>query len=311
MTKAVVRAMDTVQAFVKTLNNVPPVQNFVVSGASKRGWTTWTTTAVDKRVIAMVPIVIPILNMIPNINKMWQVLGEWSFALDDYTSEGVVHFLNKPQFVEMAAVIDPYSYLSRYTNIPKYVICATGDEFFLPDGASFFWDKLPGVKYLRMMPDAEHSLADVALDVLLSISSFVHMILENKPQPRLSWKLTRSDDIAEIVVNTIDKPKSVWMWSSNTLSDNQRDFRLVICNQLPQCFNPVFWYSTELEDQGGGVYVAKQSKPLWGWTAFLIEVIYEIPSNFDPLNPLHQFKVTTEVNVVPNTLPFPPCGNNC
>ena len=50
MTKAAVRAMDTVTAYAAGLPAKVKVDRFVVSGASKRGWTTWTTAAVDDRV---------------------------------------------------------------------------------------------------------------------------------------------------------------------------------------------------------------------------------------------------------------------
>jgi PhoPQ-activated pathogenicity-related protein len=312
MTKAVVRAMDTIQEFSRTLRGVPAVENFMVAGASKRGWTTWTTAAVDKRVIAFVPIVIPILNMVPNINMMWMSLGEWTFAFDDYVEMGLLHYLNLPPFQEMANIIDPLVYASRYIDKPKYIISSCNDEFFIPDSSRLFWDQLPGPKWLRMVPDAEHSLYGQQVDVTLSISTFVHMLLENRPQPKLNWTLIRSNKSeAAIILHTETKPKSVYMWYASTLSAKHRDFRLVVCRQIPECINPVIWYFTKLEETSPGVYIARQRPPLYGWTAFLIEAIYEIPSNNDPLNPFHQFKVTTEVNIVPDILPFPNCGLHC
>ena len=42
MTKAVVRAMDTVQDFSKNKFNIE-IKKFMTAGKSKRGWTTWTS----------------------------------------------------------------------------------------------------------------------------------------------------------------------------------------------------------------------------------------------------------------------------
>lgn len=41
------------------------VEKFLVSGASKRGWTAWLVGGVDDRVVAIAPIVMDMLNFQP------------------------------------------------------------------------------------------------------------------------------------------------------------------------------------------------------------------------------------------------------
>jgi PhoPQ-activated pathogenicity-related protein len=85
MTKSAVRAMDAVTAFAASREGGgQKVSRFVVSGASKRGWTTWTTAAVDKRVVAIAPAVIDMLNVEPSFVHHWQAYGAWSEAVKDY-----------------------------------------------------------------------------------------------------------------------------------------------------------------------------------------------------------------------------------
>ena len=64
MTKAAVKALDTINFFL-TDDTLPEEleglglnpQHFVVGGASKRGWTTWTVATVDRRVVGILPTV--------------------------------------------------------------------------------------------------------------------------------------------------------------------------------------------------------------------------------------------------------------
>ena len=88
--------MDAVQAWAKEKGK-PPVTRFVVTGGSKRGWTTWLTGAVDDRVVAIAPMVIVMLNLGkqgPNQLKVW---GQYSEQIHDYVERGLMEKVADPR----------------------------------------------------------------------------------------------------------------------------------------------------------------------------------------------------------------------
>ncbi|MEO6182855.1 MAG: PhoPQ-activated protein PqaA family protein, partial [Verrucomicrobiota bacterium] len=87
MTKSAVRAMDTVTSVLGSPEGgKTKIDGFVVAGGSKRGWTTWTTAAVDKRVVAVVPLVIDVLNMEPSMLHHYAAYGFWAPSVGNYTA---------------------------------------------------------------------------------------------------------------------------------------------------------------------------------------------------------------------------------
>ena len=83
MTRAVSRAMDVVQEV--GYKNIL-IDSFFVTGASKRGWTAWTSAIADDRVMGIAPVVIDMLNVYPSFKHHWRVYGDWSPACLLYTS---------------------------------------------------------------------------------------------------------------------------------------------------------------------------------------------------------------------------------
>src|SRR3954468_13665348 len=185
MTKSAVRAMDAVTAFVVTPEGgASRVSRFVVSGASKRGWTTWTTAAVDQRVIAIAPAVIDMLNIEPSFVHHYRAYGEWSDAVKDYTQQGIMNWMGTPQFRALMKIEEPYEYRDRLT-MPKYLLNASGDQFFLPDSSRFYFDQLPGEKHLRYVPNTNHGLEKS--DAIESVEAFYASIVKGVKRPEFTW----------------------------------------------------------------------------------------------------------------------------
>ena len=220
MTKAVVRAMDTVQAFCASKEGGShKVENFIVAGGSKRGWTTWTTAAVDNRVIACSPIVIDLLNLVPSFVHHYGVYGFWAPAVNDYVEMGIMDWLTSPEFDALMAIVEPYSYRDRLVNVPRLLMNGAGDQFFVNDSWRFYWDDLEGPKYLRYAPNSGHGL-DRA-DAAGTLIAFIKSIVDGVPLPEYSWTFP-DDETIRVTTNT--KPKVVKLWQAT--NPDARDFRV-------------------------------------------------------------------------------------
>jgi PhoPQ-activated pathogenicity-related protein len=282
MTKAAVRAMDTVSSVMAKEGGGVKVEKFVVSGGSKRGWTTWTTAAVDKRVSAIIPAVIDLLNIEPSFQHHWKVYGFWAPAVKDYDQMGIMDWQGRPEYKKLMEIEEPYSYRDRL-DMPKFMVYAAGDQFFLPDSSKFYLDDLRGEKYLRYIPNTDHSLKNS--DARESMMAYYEAFLHGKARPKFYWNFEKNGDIK---VTSQDKPSAVKLWQAT--NPEHRDFRL-------EMLGPAY-KSTDLTDQGGGVYVGHVTAPEKGWTAYFVEMTY-------PSGGKYPFKFTTAVRVNPDTEPFP------
>jgi PhoPQ-activated pathogenicity-related protein len=219
MTKSAVRAMDAVTAFTASPEGgAHAVGRFVVAGASKRGWTTWTTAAVDRRVVGIAPAVIDLLNVVPSFNHHWEAYGAWSNAVKDYQEQGLLDRLNTPEFKALMRIEEPWEYRARLT-MPKLILNASGDQFFLPDSSRFYFDDLRGEKHLRYVPNADHSLA--RSDALENIHAFFATIVWNTPRPSIKWTFDRDGSIKVV---SKDRPTEVRLWQAT--NPTARSFRL-------------------------------------------------------------------------------------
>jgi PhoPQ-activated pathogenicity-related protein len=237
---------------------------------------------VDPRVKAIVPIVIDVVNVRPSMMNHFAAYGFWAPAVGNYAVQHkVMDRWDTPGMAELNKVEDPYSYRDRLT-LPKYVVNAAGDQFFTPDSSRFYWDDLKGPKYLRYVPNGDHSLRGT--DAGDSILAFYRAVVEGRPLPRFQWTMGKDGSIA---VSAETKPKAVNLWQAT--NPKARDFRLMTIGKA--------YTSSPLAPDGKGAYVARVPKPAAGWTAFFVELVFDSGDETAP------YKFTTQVQVAPDVLP--------
>ena len=282
MTKAVVRAMDTVEAFMASdAGGKIPVNQFVVAGGSKRGWTTWMTAAVDKRVVAIAPMVIDVLNVDVSMRHHYGAYGFWAPAIDEYVDHRIMQRRDEKRYKELMQIEDPFAYRNRFT-MPKCIVNSTGDQFFCPDSSQFYFDDLPGEKHLCYVPNTEHSLKDSnALETLIA---FHHTIVQGTARPEFVWSF---DDKHKVQVQCKTQPTRVVLWQA--ANPDSRDFRVDTIGKA--------YKSLELKEVADGIFEAQLLVPEKGWQASFVQCEFDVGAPVP-------MRLSTSVKILPETLPF-------
>ncbi len=265
MTKSVVKAMDALQAFSEQELKTK-LERFLISGASKRGWTSWLSAAADPRVSAICPMVIDTLNMPKQTKHQLAAYGTYSDKIDEYKERGLVPMPDTPEARKLLSMVDPYSFRDRLT-VPKLIINGANDPYWTVDSLNLYWDDLKGDKWVLYIPNAKHELEEetkVGLDrvtrALNGLAAFARHQITGKPLPRLQWKHEGENGVLRLSANSDSPPKAARLWVAHSPT---RDFR-----KAP-------WKEFTAKVDGGKV-TGEVPCPKEGFCAFYAELDFEI-----------------------------------
>ncbi|GMH85664.1 hypothetical protein TrVE_jg6362 [Triparma verrucosa] len=289
---------------------------WTVSGASKRGWTTWLVGAVDQarpvadqRVHGIVPIVLNGLHFAETLKHQYQCYGGWSWTMTSFVDVGFTSRIDSEEISYLWDLIDPYTYIPRFVDLPKLVMSMTGDEFFVLDSSRFWMERMKsegGEVWNTMHPDADHSSVTGLPSLIPSLAGWVRVVAGGGVNPNVDW--TMDYERARIVLTIPSEfagiGRTVEMWTSHTcnkLSGHgagaRRDFRMIDNDMASvgecscgvklddeKCFNlrASVWKNETLAGEGqgeGGVFVVDMADEVPGkwenrWLGFFITVTF-------------------------------------
>ncbi len=262
MVKSAVRGMDAVQEFSrkKYQHNI---SRFTVSGASKRGWTSWLTGAIkDARVEAIGPMVIDILNMPASLDYQIKTWGDYSVEINDYVKLGIPQSHSTPGGKAITTMVDPYSYKERLT-VPKMIFMGTNDPYWVVDNIKNYYKDIPGKNLLHYVPNAGHDLAG-GEQAIQALGGFWAHTLRKKDYPECSWDLKTKKKTAYLnVTSTRDKLLGVTLWSADSKDKDFRDDK---------------WAGVPVGLSRKPVVKIRQSLPASGYRAFYADLKYQAPN---------------------------------
>jgi len=264
MTKSAVRAMDVVQMLTKQKDG-KPVDQFVIAGASKRGWTTWLSGAADKRVKAIAPMVIDMLNMPVSMDYQKEAWGDYSEQIKDYVNLGIVQKLDDKNGKDIVQMIDPYSYRETLT-MPKMIFIAANDEYWPVDAVKNYIDSIPGDNRIHYIPNAGHDMGDHH-DVFKTLNAFFSISVTDSKYPVCDYSVEETNGKIKLKIQTTPKLLvDVILW---TATSEDRDFR----NDK--------WTSGSLGTPSRNGITVETDYPVSGFKAFYVDLKYRAPFGGD------------------------------
>jgi PhoPQ-activated pathogenicity-related protein len=282
MVKSAIRAMDVVQEFsTRELKN--GIEHFIVSGASKRGWTSWLTGANDTRVKAIGPMVIDVLNMPVNIDYQKKVWGDYSVEIQDYVDLGIAQQLTTEGGSDLVKMVDPYSY-RRTLTMPKMIFMGTNDPYWPVDAVKNYIDSIPGDNHICYTPNAAHDLGD-KVKALTTLNAFIGFTVKGEKYPVCNYSVSESGNkIILKVESTPDCCLDAILWSS---ASSDQDFR----NET--------WADSTLNPADKSNITVEIKKPVSGFRAFYIDLKYKAPFGNDFTESTRMF-VTDSIKLLVN-----------
>lgn len=213
MTASAVAAMDMVQEMLN-------VERFLLTGASKRGWTTWLTAVVDERVFAIAPIVFDNLNFAEQLEQQLKMYGEYSKSISPYVERELPRYIHTEIGQKLLKMVDPYSYKDQL-RMPKYIVNATNDEYWTIYSSMLYFFDLPGQNYILYVPNNSHGIKNIPY-VIDNASSFFKLALKDA-LPSVDFEISEGKIVVKqnpairqvylhrAVSDTTDFRKSLWL----------------------------------------------------------------------------------------------------
>lgn len=256
MVKSAVKAMDALEEFAAAKLKTK-LRGFVVTGASKRGWTTWLSAAADQRVVGIAPMVIDTLNFQPQMRYQLDTWGKFSEQIDDYTRKGLVKLEDEtPREIQLRTWMDPYTYRSLL-GLPKLMINGTNDPYWVVDALNNYWDGLIGPKAVLYVPNAGHSLKGGEKQVVAALGAFFQHVVTGRPLPKMEWQYDARGSALTLSIRPSTEPLAARLWLARSPT---KDFRTAR------------WESTALKAQDDGTFHGRVELPETGHIALFGEL---------------------------------------
>ncbi|HIE13758.1 TPA: PhoPQ-activated pathogenicity-like protein PqaA type, partial [Candidatus Bathyarchaeota archaeon] len=216
MVKSVRRSMDALEEMLRESLGQKP-RGFIITGASKRGWTTWLTAAVDKRIVGIAPMVYDNLNLYRQMEHQIECYGTYSEQIADYTKLSLQQKMNTEMGKKLVELIDPYSYRDEI-DIPKLIINGTNDRYWTVDSVNLYFNDLSGEKYILYVPNSGHSLEDKRR-VINTLIEFTFSVMKKERLPEVKGVFD-GESTFEVSVDQKASYVDLWIAKSQTM-----DFR--------------------------------------------------------------------------------------
>ena len=217
MVRSVRKVMDWIEQTFE-------IRKFVLSGASKRGWTTYLTAAVDERVKGIIPISFDFLNFPEQLRIQREWYGTYSTEISAYTDKDFPAMLSEDIGKELLKIVDPYLYITSLA-IPKICVVGTNDAYWHLFGWQNYFTELSGYKQMLYIPNKGHGVE--LFRPILAIQAMIDHVSHGTQLPQYAWEVNDREIGIEWVEQQDYSLLAAYLWFTRSETMDFRKSRWV------------------------------------------------------------------------------------